>query len=92
MATESGLRQHYKLATGQGLQGAASGPGNRTGKYAHGGKVRVPGKLGVKGYTKGVPTRGAKNVGTVRTTTVTRVASKVPGFDVSGPGGKNRNI
>jgi hypothetical protein len=91
MATESGLRQHYKLAIGQGLQGAASGPGNRTGKYARGGKVSVPGKLGIKGYTKGVPTSAAKNVGTVKTTTVSR-GSKARGFDVHGPGGKNRNV
>lgn len=86
MAKDSGgaLRQHYKLATGSGLQGSAPGPqpgfsrggmaiksgGSKAPKYAKGGVV--------KGFTPGIPTRGAKNVGTVNTT------SNVKGADPKG--------
>jgi hypothetical protein len=95
MAKDSGgaLRQHYKLATGASLQGSAPGP---TPGFAKGGRVMkaaVPSKMGntVKGFTNGIPTSGAKNIGTVKTTT--NAKGRDPrGFDLHGPGGKKRNV
>lgn len=92
MSKDSGaLRQHYKLATGASLQGSAPGPNPGFAKGGRVMKAAVPAKMGAKGFTAGIPTSAAKNVGTVKATN--NVKGRDPrGFDLHGPGGKKRNV